>query len=425
MLSPEPMTQPQLATIFVPLSMAQDRDPVETGRLYLYLDESTIPVGSAQMFGVGGLLTTTPVGPEIINRAMDALRSDPERGPSSAQYTPLRARLDEKTLARGHFHASEDSANAHSPFARVISECVTGNFVFSFSELRAGTDSAAYRRHALRSLHTLLPTRRPVACVFERRTDLSVEAARALLEEMRDGLDPCAFDLALMRSYYPQISVAIGDKSDPGIQVADMLLWSIGQELFSTKQTRVPWAARCGLYKWADAAIPEAPMRWVQCRVNNRNPLFAHEPDDMVPYPVSQDELIAADDPLTVANCYAAAERILRRVAVRPLPPHAEHLRGRVADALRMLEKPERVGPDEIRQVARAFIRVFDTVPIYNGMVRDRAHPQWLPYLRAKRFLGLTLRTDVEQGQQAAEYLANLRRANVEEEPEVYGIHPS
>jgi hypothetical protein len=62
---------------------------------------------------------------------------------------------------------------------------------------------------------------------------------------------------------------------------------------------------------------------------------------------------------------------------------------------------------------------VFDTVPIYSGMLRDNGHGQWLPLLRAKRFLALSLRTDVEQGQQAAEFLAQARRATVEQQPEV------
>lgn len=417
------MAQPGgTANIIVCLPTERERDPEETGRLYLYVDESTMEVGTRKMFGVGALLSTVPVAPAVIDRATRALGDDPDRVPSSANYERLTAGIDERTLARAHFHASEDSGNAHSHFARAITDLVTGNFAFSFSELSAGTDGEAYRQHALRSLYTLLHTRKPVACVFERRPGLSADRANALLEEMRANLDPCAFEQALMRSYYPDITVAVDDKSNPGLQVADMLLWSIGQELFFPGSKKAAWAGRCGLHKWAEAAIPEAPIRWVQCRVNNRNPLFANEPDHLVAYPVTFDELTADVDDLTVANCYAAAERVLRRVAVRPLPSHAEHLRPMVADALRGLERPRQVGPDEIRRVARAFIRVFDTVPIYNGILRDNVHPQWLPLLRAKRFLALPLRTDVEQGQQVAEFLAQVRRDAVEQQPEVYGI---
>jgi len=412
------------ANIIVRLPTEWERDPEETGRLYLYLDESTIDVGTRRMFGVGALLTTVPVAPAVIDRVMHALRNDPDRAPSSPGYTVLKARLDELTLTRGHLHGSEDSGNAHSHFARAITDLVTGNFAFSFAELSPGADGAAYRQHALRSLYTLLHTRKPVACVFEHRPGLDGDRANALLEEMCANLDPCAFDQALMRSYYPHITVVVDDKSNPGLQVADMLLWSIGQELFFPDSKKAVWAGRCGLHKWADAAIPEAPIRWVQCIVNNRNPLFANEPDHLVAYPVAFDELTADAEDLIVANCYAAAERLLRRVAVRPLPNHAEHLRPTVAEALRGLEKQQRVGPDEIRRVARAFIRVFDTVPIYRGILRDNGHAQWLPLLRAKRFLALSLRTDVEQGQQAAEFLAQARRATVEQQPEVYGIGP-
>ncbi len=153
--------------------------------------------------------------------------------------------------------------------------------------------------------------------------------------------------------------------------------------------------------------------------------MFAEEPDHVVAYPVTIDELVADQEDMTAANGYAAAERVLRRVAVNPLPGHAEHLRSMVADALRGLERPHQVGPDEIRRLARAFIRVFDTVPVYRGMLGNDAHPQWLRLLRAKRFLGLPLRTDIPGGQLAAEVLANARRAFVEDQPEQYGLPAS
>lgn len=112
-------------------------------------------------------------------------------------------------------------------------------------------------------------------------------------------------------------------------------------------------------------------------------------------------------------------ERLLVRLMRSP------HLRSMVADALRGLERPHQVGPDEIRRLARAFIRVFDTVPVYRGMLGNDAHPQWLRLLRAKRFLGLPLRTDIPGGQLAAEVLANARRAFVEDQPEQYGLPAS
>ena len=134
----------------------------------------------------------------------------------------------------------------------------------------------------MRALYTSLYTRKPVACTFERRTGLTVDSANVLLEEMRGNLDPCAYEQALMRTYYPDITVQVGDKSHPGLQVVDMLLWSMGQEIFFPGGQKAKWAERCGLFKWSDAAIPEEPMRWVRCKVNCRDPMFAEEPDHVV-----------------------------------------------------------------------------------------------------------------------------------------------
>jgi hypothetical protein len=321
------------ANIIVRLPTERERDPEETGRLYLYLDETTIDVGTRKMFGVGALLTTVPVAPAVIDRVMDALRDDPDRDPSSPGYTVLKARLDELTLTRGHLHGSEDSGNAHSHFARAITDLVTGNFAFSFAELSPGADGAAYRQHALRSLYTLLQTRKPVACVFERRPGLDGDWGERLARgdvrqprsvRLRPGADAVLLPAHHGRRRRQEQSGPAGRRhAPPGALLPD--------------SKKAVWAGRCGLHKWADAAIPEAPIRWVQCIVNNRNPLFANEPDHLVAYPVAFNELTADADGLTVANCYAAAERLLRRVAVRPLPNHAEHLRPMVAEALNLI----------------------------------------------------------------------------------------
>lgn len=69
------MAQPGgTANVSVRLPTARERDPEETGRLYLYLDESTIEAGERKMFGVGALLTPVPVAPETVERALRAAR---------------------------------------------------------------------------------------------------------------------------------------------------------------------------------------------------------------------------------------------------------------------------------------------------------------------------------------------------------------
>jgi hypothetical protein len=81
----------------------------------------------------------------------------------------------------------------------------------------------------MRAMFTSLHTRFPVHCVFEHRPGLSARTAHASVEEMHKALDWSTYTQPLMRYYYPLIDVHVGDKREPGLQVVDMLLCSLGQ----------------------------------------------------------------------------------------------------------------------------------------------------------------------------------------------------
>ena len=82
--------------------------------LHIYLDETQFDLpGVGRILGVGALATNEPVGHELIEEALDALRLDPDRNPSSPSFRDQVEKWDRATLDNGYFHASFDSMNVN------------------------------------------------------------------------------------------------------------------------------------------------------------------------------------------------------------------------------------------------------------------------------------------------------------------------
>jgi hypothetical protein len=120
---------------------------------------------------------------------------------------------------------------------------------------------------------------------------------------------------------------------------------------------------------------------------------------------------------------YCLIERTVRQAAAADLPLHAEHLRAGLVKTVRRLRDHLRVGPVEIGEVVRQFLRLFDTLPLYDGF--DRADARWLPLVRAKRMAGLSLREDLVAGGHTMDFFATIRHQNVRSSPSAFGIPPS
>jgi hypothetical protein len=372
------MSQPMNISIRVPLPKEGAQLPRERPeRLRLYVDETDFHAEDGrQLRGVGVLSVPAPVGQDLIDRAMYKLRNDPERKGSQ----------DQRTLDDGYFHASLDGPNAHSPLSEEIAACVHGNFVAAFIEAGTRSDREAYRSNAVRAILTTLKGRTPARCTFEQWGNFSQLQAKDLIEYMNEGLGWSSYETTMLRAFYPHIEVKVVGKKDPGVQVTDLLLWSFMQEKFHLSSKKAVWAKRCGLFCWADVPSLGDQIQWSQCTVNNGSPMDRHDPDSLIPYPVQFGDIGEAAYP----DSYALGESTVRRYARSPLPSHAEHLRPGLVQVLARLEDPDRVGPEQIRDVANQFLRLFDTVPVYEGM--SDTDSKWLPLVRAKRFLALTLR---------------------------------
>jgi hypothetical protein len=81
-------------------------------------------------------------------------------------------------------------------------------------------------------------------------------SAEAFVEYLNQGLDWSAYDLAMMRSFYPRIDVRVEPKSEPGLQVVDLLLWGALQEHLE------PTSHKARIPNWCGGGMPRALLNF-------------------------------------------------------------------------------------------------------------------------------------------------------------------
>jgi hypothetical protein len=277
--------------------------------------------------------------------------------------------------------------------------------------------------HSIVSILPALAERLPLKVVFELRSGFGRESGEKLIEYMNQGFDWSTYQMVMWRTFYPRIEVRVEPKAEPGLQVVDLLLWGALQQTLdpTSRKTRVlDW---CGAYRWAhgghdgDRFVGHRDSKFF---INHKSPWLGASHDERPrPYPVSLENLDEIDS-VALANLYCFAERVVRAYASGDLPQHAEHLRAGLKNTTKRLRNPDRVGPDEIAEVARQFIRLFDTVPLYAGWKAE--DPRWLSLVRAKRLLGLALRPELLHGGNTIDFFATIRHRNIKTSPAAFGV---
>lgn len=221
--------------------------------MYVYLDETEF--GEGKYSGYASLITEKRIGQEVIDDALKNLEDDPDR------FQEPQKTMDDRTLARGYFHAADDSKNAHSHLCNSINKHVLGNFkshTFHTDSLNFKNTEDAYDLASKLSVVGLFSKTRELTFIFEGRNGLS---AKLLLERwwpaLWKSLSQNCFSAPFIVKYYPKVKFEISDKSDPGSQVVDFILWS-SQRATYVKDDR--WYNR--LEGWAKSTTSAIGEGW-------------------------------------------------------------------------------------------------------------------------------------------------------------------
>jgi hypothetical protein len=375
-------------------------------RLYAYCDETAFESPMGQTYGTGILLTEEPISSAIIDRAMAALRVDPEKDDVR----------DDRTIARGYFHASEDSKNAHSPLCRAITSELEGLFIYEHTRSEPSR-LVRYRREPGANDHfsttfgyallNAMQHARDLEIVVERRGTITEGTVLRIIESLFQAVERSIYELPDIPSSFPRCSVRILGKDEPGIQVTDFLLWANNRAV-STKADCV-WRDRLRSTFSMSHSIQGTP------ETGGDMAFKRHITSPLTFYPSAA---LPTGDPEgdEFWRSVALAENVLRQVAAQELPPHVGHLVQRLKNTIRALDAGSTVTQATMDEAARLYIRLFDTLPITLGLAETEVE-KWKKLLLAKKMAALRLRKDLVHGVRSAIEARRWRKQVLDEDP--------
>jgi hypothetical protein len=295
---------------------------------------------------------------------------------------------DERTQRRGYFHAADDSQNAHSHWLDQVNANFTGIFFYSIREGDVQSDAVAFREHLRYALMSSLSRGGRVTAIFEQRNGFGSDAASAVVEEIYAGLDWSQFEIPQVCFHYPRVDVEIGEKSDAGLQAVDFMLWACLQKLTSPNSSKARWRERLEVRFTADAPDLGQVQKYGQLRGIRNTAEVALGGRGVYESDVIRQEL--ENEP--AVNVYERIETAVRRTVSGVSIEAIAHLRGFAEDAITRLDRE--VAPHNVAMVARAFLRLFEMVPLYRKPIEEA---EFAKMYAAKKLAAVMVR-DSENG---------------------------
>lgn len=248
---------------------------------------------------------------------------------------------------------------------------------------------------ALSAVHAF-DTREPIHMIFEARDDLTVKALKTWYEQLRQQVLLGVYESPWIPILFPRIEFELADKTNPGLQICDFLLWAVNRRAnkdlrwVERVQTVMRTSATPQSGDWFETTfdlgrgIEDAPATYTLEDVPN---LHDYEWRDLM------------------AFSYGMAERVTNHYSQNGLPPCANHYEGNLRElALRKLDANDH---DYIMKLAATYLLLFDLIPLVDSGLRTDDKRR---LLATKAFWGLILRTDLVSAKVASQTLIKMRR---------------
>lgn len=374
-------------------------------RQSFFEDESDSTVGS------GMFICDEPVQQKLIDEAMEKLRNDDDKNEQ-----------DEETLERGYFHASEDSKNAHSHLCRAIYENLDGEFIYTFYDKSIDGE---YSENPLNFLYIMtlelssipfFQSREPVDLLIEERDNFTSHQVNDWLEGLYQKIERSIFDLPEIPNTFPKFDVETDTKYNPGLQVADFILWSLHRHHNETVDDH--WVDRLELKLSENFDIQRDPVNGGTYYLHNRID-WPH-----IKYPGEYLPIEKIQTKNECVNLYAMMERAIKALSnADDLPDHSTHLEQKLNEIVQQLDENDgEFDPDLIPGVSSIFLRVFDTVPIYDefdGYSDEERDECWNKILKARELASRVMRPESFGNKMTEIQLGQIRAALVKESPDI------
>ena len=221
------------------------------------------------------------------------------------------------------------------------------------------------------------------------------------------------YDSPPIPKIFPCIELKTARKETPGLQVVDFILWSMN------RSKRTPPHD-----DWREHLNLKLSVAWKEVEGPIEKGTYILGDEVEIPYPHYPDFCLPVKDPIGcegLIKTYILIEQYLKYVSKQIFPPHAEHLKYKVINIVNQLSKKDAKFSDElIREVSSVFLRLFDTLPIYDGL-NESDKDTWTKFLTARRMASLFLREDLN-GVDSCDYIALWRRNTIKENSQILDI---
>ncbi|NMO09488.1 DUF3800 domain-containing protein [Methanobacterium subterraneum] len=380
------------------------------------MDETGFTLETGEnIIGVGMLLTEAPIENDLTSEAMMELKKEIKASDETDER-------DHRTIENGFFHASEDSKNAHSYICTSIRKHINGNFNFFYLK---PSDDDTRKKEELNRLILGLATmphdqrREDFELTYENRNKFGINAAKSWLKDhqnkqflrmIQDGF-PTSF---------PNIKLVEGDKSIPGLQVVDFILWAINRRI---KNSGNPldenWFEKPALDDWYNRLeIELMDTSAVNGNYMVEGTIAIGDPLDFnyIFYPKVSAMKI---DPI---YAYLNIERYLRYFDRKGLPKHASNHSKPLKVLIKRLDG-KIIGKKILREVCTLFLKLFDTIPIY-GDLKETDVDEWAILIALKNLAMFWLNTRSADSVWQINHILHWRKDYFIDKPEIFRRYP-
>jgi len=371
---------------------------------YVYCDESTFS-DPKPCIGIGMLITETEIAPSAIEEALQRLQNDPD-----ILIEPAK-KLDEQTLKRRYFHASEDSKNAHSYLCEQINKLDAAEFVCDFFDkyklpTHEQYDDYLYHQASILSSIRATYTIDHVKFYFESRDNLSIDSLIKMYKDLEQNSLMGIYNLPFIPHFFPPVSFEIADKSNPGIQFVDFILWAVNRHVNGEST----WFERINFSSKTSFSTESGSWGGQDINIGNGlgKPKVYYTVQD---FPVNPDSKITKD---ILVNFYLHAAKVIEYYINNP-PHHINHLFDEDAREI-VKRKKDQYCSNYFDKLASLYLKIFDMAPLITPSSTSQ-EKEFL--LLSKKYMSLLLRYDLINGVRTKIWLESVRKELIKNKPEL------
>ncbi|GAA4100459.1 hypothetical protein [Mucilaginibacter panaciglaebae] len=345
-------------------------------KVFAYADETEFNLNetNSSIVGSGIIITETKIDQSVIDDAINALKAEPQHDKN-----------DLKTLSKGYFHASFDSAIAHWHLCQSINKSVNGYFKYSYHNQAYSKKSYTIEDLNKRTLELVISPLidyrfEEVTLIVEGRKQFNQKQSELWIENLYRLLELTLYNLNSFVTYFPKINIQVADKTNPGLQVIDFILWSQNR----TQNNDSRWLDKLKVVRSDNHRIQDSPTFGGSYYINK----WIDFPLERLSYPFQQAIDTNHND---VLRAYLLMEQsiLILNNNIENLPVTVEHFKDKLKEtANNILKVGKSLTTELIEQIASIYLRIFDTLPIY-AKVNEEDKDTWGVLLFSKQIAAL------------------------------------